>query len=266
MAALIPDERCFVFALLIFFLLIKFIRDQCCHLQGDGASLVSVSKRAFCYPSSILFSGIRTRLFRRKTAIEPKSSYKGCLSFFLDDLSRVAKVPPIRTKAKLVERPFKAQRPLQKINFGLRHRNLSSAATDFGLFRPKWWTRRPPFAPKNTETEPRWTLNWRTEPDNRFNTFFCFELCGRLRRNSVISFFVPLTITTTTTTTATTTTTTLLTKTIATTPTTKAGSQEVKKTKQNKKMKVSGGFFVSERPISVQVAETKKLLEQQLQS
>ena len=131
-----------------------------------------------------LFSGIRTSLFRRKTANKPKSSYKGCLSFFLDDLSRVAKVPPIRTKAKLVERPFKAQRPLQKINFGLRHRNLSSAATDFCLFRPKWWTRRPPFAPKNTETEPRWTLNWRTEPDNRFNTFFvsnCAAGCGETR-------------------------------------------------------------------------------------
>ena len=76
----------------------------------------------------------------------------------------------------------------------------------------------------------------------------------------MISFFVPLTITTTTTAT-TTATATLLTKTIATTtttPATKAGSQEVKKTKQNKKMKVCGGFFVSERPISVQVAETKK--------
>ena len=40
MAALIPDERCFVLG---YFLANEnetgYIRDQCSHLQGDGASL-----------------------------------------------------------------------------------------------------------------------------------------------------------------------------------------------------------------------------------
>ena len=43
MAALIPDESCFVLASFIFFLGYEngtgHIWDQCCHLQGDGASL-----------------------------------------------------------------------------------------------------------------------------------------------------------------------------------------------------------------------------------
>ena len=43
MAALTPDERCFISASLIFFLANEnetgYTWDQCCHLQGDGASL-----------------------------------------------------------------------------------------------------------------------------------------------------------------------------------------------------------------------------------
>ena len=43
MAVLIREERCSITASLIFFLANEngtgFIRDQCCHLQGDGASL-----------------------------------------------------------------------------------------------------------------------------------------------------------------------------------------------------------------------------------
>ena len=48
MAALIPDERCFVLACFIIFLSYKngkgHIWDQCCHLQGDGASLGTLPK------------------------------------------------------------------------------------------------------------------------------------------------------------------------------------------------------------------------------
>ena len=44
MAALIPDERCFV---LVYFLANEnetgYIQEQCSHLQGDGASLKRIS-------------------------------------------------------------------------------------------------------------------------------------------------------------------------------------------------------------------------------
>ena len=47
MAALIPNERSFVLARLIFFLADEngtgYIQDQCCHLLSDGASKAEVS-------------------------------------------------------------------------------------------------------------------------------------------------------------------------------------------------------------------------------
>ena len=48
MAALIPDEKCFVLASFIFFLANEngtgYIRDQCFRLKGDRASLDTPSK------------------------------------------------------------------------------------------------------------------------------------------------------------------------------------------------------------------------------
>ena len=52
MAALIPDKRCIILASFIFFLANQnatdHLWDQCCHLQGDGATLVSLRISAAC--------------------------------------------------------------------------------------------------------------------------------------------------------------------------------------------------------------------------